>query len=426
MTAHPTAGRAARGRAGAGADRHLVPVHDVRMARRPLHDVAGRCAAYELVIRHAESGADDDGPAGGGGERDTSQLLSAVFATFGIESVSDGRPVFIAFTRAFLTGVLPVPVEPDAVVVEVTERVVADRELLLGLEQLRQAGYRIAVDDYRGDLGRSSLVELADYVKIRIDSLPPLVVPGLVQSCRLTGATLVATGIEDAGSLRRCADLGFELFQGPYLGRSAVLQRRVLSPSQLICVRLLGDLSDPDTPVERIEHLVGGDPGLSLRMLRSAHSASGAGREVESLRQALVLIGPRRLRSWLVLTLLEGTASPTASDDLWTVLARARACQRLAPEHADLAYTVGLLDGAAQLLGTDVASVADVAGIGEHARLALVDHSGPVGQVLAAVRAQEQDDAATLALGELDAATVSREYLAALAEALDLVHELAH
>ena len=271
--------------------------------------------------------------------------------------------MFVRLTRGFFTGMLPIPVEPADVVLVVTDHLTVDHELLLGLAELRQAGYQVAVDNYRGDVARSALVELADFVKIDIDSLSPLVVPGLVQSCRQTGATLVAANVGDADAMQRCAALGFELFCGEYLARPAVLSRRVLSPSQVICARLLNDLANPDAPLSRLEQLVGSDPGLSMRLLRGAHSAAGAGQEVESLRQALVLIGPQRLRSWVVLTLLEGTATQNASDDLWSVLARAHACARLTPDNADLAYTIGLLSGAAQLLGTDAEDVAKVAGL---------------------------------------------------------------
>jgi EAL and modified HD-GYP domain-containing signal transduction protein len=197
----------------------------------------------------------------------------------------------------------------------------------------------------------------------------------------------------------------------------------VLAPSQLICVRLLNDLSDPETPLHRIEQLVGSDPGLSMRLLRSAHSAAGSGREVESLRQALVLVGPRRLRSWVVLALLEGTATQNTSDDLWSVLTRAHACQRLAVDDGDLAYTIGLLSGAAQLLSTDAATVAEVAGVGPDARAALLGGEGVAGRALRAVLAHEGEDDDGVAAAGFTSADVSRIYLEALHESLQLVHE---
>jgi EAL and modified HD-GYP domain-containing signal transduction protein len=305
------------------------------------------------------------------------------------------------------------------------EDVIVDSELMLGLGQLKQQGYRVAVDDYGGQVERTSLLELADYVKIDVNGTSPLMLPGLVQRVHENGATLVASDVHDAEVFERCRQLGFELFQGSHLQRPTVLERRTLSPSQLICVRLLNDLADPEAPVGRIEQMVGSDPGLTLRLLRTANSAAlSLNREVTSLRQALVLIGPRRLRSWVVLTLLEGGTTTSSSDDLWAVLARAFTCQRLGAPQADLAFTVGLLSGAAELLGVDPAQVADGAGVGVEARAALLEGEGSAGRALTAVLAHEADDAEAIAATGLLPFDVSRTYLEALSESLELVHDL--
>lgn len=396
-------------------------VRYVRVGRQAIYDAQRQLVSYELLFRN-------QGEAGGvevAGEQATSQVIASTFGTFGLDVISDGRPVFINFTRAFLTGVIPVPVEPENVIIEVGELVDADHELLLGLNQLRQAGYRLAVANYRGEVSRSALLEIADFVKLSVNALPTLVIPGLVAQCRQVGATLVAIDVEDAETFQRAVDLGFDLFQGRYLAKPSVLEQRTLSPSQLICVRLLNDLADPEVSVQRIEQLVGTDPGLTLRLLRTANSASvAASVEVTSLRQALVLIGPRRLRSWVVLTLLEGGTTKNTSDDLWSVLARAHACQRLATDSSDMAFTVGLLSGAADMLGADLSAIADGSGIGDEARHALVDGEGAAGRALRAVLAHEHDDASGVEAAGLVPFDVSRAYLESLSESLQLVHDL--
>jgi EAL and modified HD-GYP domain-containing signal transduction protein len=193
----------------------------------------------------------------------------------------------------------------------------------------------------------------------------------------------------------------------------------------MICVKLLNDLADPQVPITRIEQMVGSDPGLTLRLLRTANSAStGLGCEVTSLRQALVLIGPRLLRSWVVLTLLEGSATRSASDDLWSVLARAHACQRLAVHQADLAFTVGLLSGAADLLGSDPSEVVVRSGVGAEAKAALLEGAGEAGQALRAVLAHEKDDVEGFSETGFMPFDVSRAYLESLSESLKLVHDL--
>jgi c-di-GMP-related signal transduction protein len=398
-------------------------VRNVRVARQGIYDANRSLLAYELLFRSYD-GVGENQLAG---ERATSQVIASTFGTFGLDNIANGRPVFINFTRAFLTGVIPIPVEPAGVVIEVLDSIVADDELLAGLAILREEGYRIAAVDYAGEPERDGLLELVDYVKVDVTVNPPDQLTEISERLRGYGAALVATQVNDEDTLRDCVELGFELFQGPMLQRPTVLERRTLSPSQLICVRLLSDLADPDAKIQKTEQLVGMDPGLTMRLLRSANSAASATvNDVTSLRQALVIIGPRRLRSWVVLTLLEGGASSTSADGLWSVLTRAFTCQRLAGvgAGADLAFTIGLLSGAAEMLGVEPDVVAEGSGISTDARAALLDGAGEAGRALVAVLAHERDDDEGVVSTGLLLFDVSRAYLESLSESLKLVNEI--
>jgi c-di-GMP phosphodiesterase len=392
-------------------------VRNVRVGRQGIYDADRSLLAYELSFRSS-----DGEP--GAGEPGTSQVIATTFGTFGLDNIAAGRPVFINFTRPFLIGSIPIPVDPAGVVIEVMESRV-DAELLAGLALLRSEGYRLAAADYRGEAEQAPLLDLVAYVRVDVGLNPPEVVARIAGEAHSYEAALIAAGVRDEQTLTECIRLGFELFQGPVLQRPTVLERRTLSPSQLICARLLGDLSDPDVELARIEQMVGSDPGLTMRLLRTANSAATSTlSDVTSLRQALVLIGARRLRSWVVLTLLEGGSTATPTDGLWNTLARAIACQRLGADAAELAFTIGLLSGAAELLGVEPEVIAEEAGISSEARDALLTGEGAAGRALMAVLAHERDDEEGVASTGLRLFDVSRTYLEALSEALKLVTEI--
>jgi c-di-GMP phosphodiesterase len=398
-------------------------VRRVRVTRQGVYDPRRQLVAYRAAFSIAgmpgqRSGDSSELPP-------STQAVAAAFGTFGVDVLTDGKPLFARLPRPFVTGIVPVPADPATLVLDLGPHTFADAELLSGLARLQREGYRVAVSDHSGDPARAALAEVADFVSLSVAALPPLVVPGLVAACRGRGATLIATGVEDAATFAHCVELGFDLFEGRYLQRPMLLERRVLTPSQLVCARLLGELADPDLSQGRIEQLVGSDPGLTLRVLRTANSAaSGAASELSSLRQALVLLGPRRLRSWVVLALLDGGTARDVSDDLWAVLARAHACQRLSGQHPDLGYTVGLLSGAAELLGAAAADVAEGAGLGSEARSALLDGDGDAGRALAAVLAHERDDVEGVSRTGLTPLDVSHAYLESLRDSLQIVHDL--
>ena len=104
-------------------------------------------------------------------------------------------------------------------------------------------------------------------------------------------ARLMADGVADRAGLDACLAAGCDLFQGPHYQKAVVATSGVVNPSQAICLQLLAALSDLDSSIDELERMVSADPGLSLRVLSAVNAAAGAGHQVTSLRQAVVLLG---------------------------------------------------------------------------------------------------------------------------------------
>ncbi|MFP5347281.1 MAG: EAL and HDOD domain-containing protein [Actinomycetes bacterium] len=406
-----------------------------RVGRQGIYDRDGALVAHELLFRGTSDlsaelpvpGAATSGVGSSASAQDraTSQVIAATFGDFGLDELAGGRPVFLNMTRGFLVDELPLPFGPKGVVLEVLEHIEVDDELLAGLERLRSRGFSLALDDFVGEEWRLPLLGLVDYVKVDMRSLERDV-PEIVELCRRMApeARLVAEGIEDAGMLAACMEAGFDLFQGYFFQRPAVLETTRLSPSQMVCLRLLKTLNDSNASTADIERVVAADPGLSLRVLRTANSAStGAMRSIHSLRQAVVLLGPPALSAWVMLTLMGGL-STSRRDDLVTVLARAICCETIAEEvrvDPATAYTAGMLSGVAQVLRSDVGQVASGAGMDAEMQAALVDGAGPLGGIVRAVEAHELDEPDASERCGVSPFELSRAYLSAWANALAIV-----
>ena len=174
-----------------------------------------------------------------------------------------------------------------------------------------------------------------------------------VEHCRRPGVRLLAEKVEDAAMLERCRETGFTLFQGYHLGRPQTLTTGSLSPDHLIAMQLLVRLSRPDVSIGEIESIMRADPGLVLRLLRLVNSAAnGLTRSVSSITDAVVLLGLKRLRAWMVLISMSDVRGTGA--DTSVALTRAHTCEllarRLGTTDPEIAFTLGLLDGIAATL----------------------------------------------------------------------------
>jgi c-di-GMP-related signal transduction protein len=375
--------------------------HLVHVGRQPIFDAAGRVVAYELLFR----GSMDAVAAGRQDTYATSQVIVNTFTEFGLAEVAGDRPCFINLTTEFLTGELTLPFGPEQVVLEVLETVTVDGDVIAGITRLVEAGYRIALDDFRWGTGHERLLPCASYVKLdllddRLGDLDELV----PRIRRHEGVQIVGEKIETAEHLAVADRHGFELRQGYALSRPQVLTAASLSPSRLRRLELLGALTSPDASLEKILAIIAADPALSLRVLRASNSAAAGGSSrISSVRQAVVMIGLEHVRQWAMLMVIDDVAG-AREDQMVAALTRARLSENVAGllgAPADTAFMAGLISGVADLLGLPHAAMAGQLPLSADIVAALVDGTGPLGEVLTVVNAYENGKLADVAAGDL-------------------------
>jgi c-di-GMP-related signal transduction protein len=391
-----------------------------RIGRQSVHDVERRVVGYELLF-HPASGTD-----AGSRDASTSDVIRSAFGEFAVNHMGARRQLYVNATRSFLTGQRQLPFPPQGVVLEVLGDLEVDAALVAGAGSLKARGFRLAVDGWASGPAFDRLLPLVDVVKVAVAAVDPADLPDLVDYIREVSpvAQLLADGVTDEVQLGRCRSAGFDLFQGTHFQPKAGSSAKV-SASQLVSLQLLAALADPDTQVGDIERIVSADPGITLRVLGAANSASGAGRQVGSLRQALVLMGRRTLSSWVVLAALHGR-SDSGTEQLVDVLTRARTCELLGGDLPGVgpssAYAVGLVSGVGAVLGADVASVVRAARLDDVVASALLQRTGVLGALLDAVEEFDRTGVTTSAVFATDA--VSRAHLHALGTAMETVGSL--
>ena len=205
----------------------------VFVGRQGIVDDAGGVHGYEFLYRagRQHSLRVDMWPAPAQ-DRATLRVLQAVFTPTGVRALAADAHVFVNFTRSFLVGDLPLPDEPDRLVVEVVESVRADAAVIAGVRRLRDQGYRIAIDDFVGLTSQVALLPYADYVKVDCRDLAARG-PALVDLAASTGARLVAERVETREQLDACHALGFRLFQGFHLDTTLVFNRTPVASARL-------------------------------------------------------------------------------------------------------------------------------------------------------------------------------------------------
>jgi EAL and modified HD-GYP domain-containing signal transduction protein len=400
-------------------------VQEVYVGRQPIFDRSLSVLGYELLFRHGPDAAF----ATSAGDRATGRVIVNTFAELGLDRMVGSKTAFINLTRPFLVGTLPLPFSSSDVVLEILETIAVDDDLIAGLQRLMAAGYSLAIDDYRADdyERTQKLLPYVTYVKVDVLSQTDDELAACVEQCRPHRAHLIAERVEDHDTMRRCIELGFQYFQGYLLGRPAVVSSPGLAPTTVTCMELLSRLSKPDVTFDELVEIVRVDLGLSYRLLRAVNSAAaGLVRPVSSVREALVMLGHRQLRAWILLMVV-ADASDVVEEQLTSAMTRARMCelltQHLPTVKPDVAFFGGLLSSLDFLLNMPMSEVVERLPLEDTISRALVSREGDLGRLIDTVTAYEVADLDALASSPIELSDLAPAYLNAIAWSMSVTAE---
>ncbi|MEO8481471.1 MAG: HDOD domain-containing protein [Acidobacteriota bacterium] len=397
------------------------------VARQPILDKSLRIRGYELLYRHS-AGATTS--VGASTDVATASVIEALFS-LGFDTLTGGHKAFLNISRPLLLEGVPAVLPVDRVVLELGTEIEADDDVIRACRELRQAGYSLAIDDFTDNPRRAGLVPFASFLKVNFpDALrtPVALPPGEFTG----GPAIVAKHVETASTFQIAVDVGYDLFQGFFLGKPVLKATRVITQQHLAGVKLLHALHDPELTIHQLENLVKHDAALCFLILRTVNSAAYALRTtVETIREALVLLGRDTIRRWASLWALAGLGRHTHSELLTMATVRARCCELLAAsasEDHDPAegFMVGLCSLLDAILEQPMPAVLQATPISGNVRAALLGADNIARRTLDCVIAYEQGEwERCVELGT--AASLNTAVLpAAYAEALRWSSELKH
>ena len=181
---------------------------------------------------------------------------------------------------------------------------------------------------------------------------------------------------------------------------------------------MIAKVNNPEVSVEELGHLISADISLSHKVLKFINSPmSGLRTEVDSIQQAVVLLGLTTIKNWVtILALATGSNKPQALAN--TALVRARCCQMLATKsHLDKPesfFTVGLFSTLDALMDQPLDEILKNLPLSSEAKTALVKHTGVFGEALKCTLRLEMGEFDTVGFQTLEENELAQIYRQAI------------
>ncbi|HVP45839.1 MAG TPA: HDOD domain-containing protein [Bryobacteraceae bacterium] len=303
-------------------------VMEVFVARQPIFDRHQKVYGYELLFRpHAGSSS-----AGTAGSLASLQVMTNSLLSIGVETLLSGARAFVNFPEQLLADERALSLPPSIAVIEILETVNATPAVIAACRFLRAKGYVLALDDFPQQADYEELAGLVDIIKVDFRATTPAEQEAIVNRYSPKGVHLLAEKVETQEEFRRARKLGYHYFQGYFFARPVVVSRREIPGFKLNYLRILREIHQPELEFRELESLIQRDVSLASKLLRYVNSAIfGWISPVQSIRQALALLGEQEIRNWASLAALPTLAVDKPGELMRMALLRARFCELLAP-----------------------------------------------------------------------------------------------
>jgi EAL and modified HD-GYP domain-containing signal transduction protein len=301
-----------------------------------------------------------------------------------MEHTTNGLHAWVNFPRELLLEHDFNLLDPNRFTIEMLETVACDPETIAACTALKERGFSLALDDFAAGDEYAPFLALANVVKIDVMATPVEQIRALVKRLSATKVQLLAEKVDSATMYMLCRELGFSLFQGYYFSKPEIVQRKDLSAEALGIARLMNRLSDGKTHDRELEQEFRGDPGLSYKLLRIVNSAAAGGSGIESIQQAIRLVGRTALHRWLALMFASSTPRKTGveAELVLSAIERARLCEMMAQRSGRAAaaaslFMTGLLSRFDAILGVPMCELLKSVRVSPEVEAALLREEGP-------------------------------------------------
>lgn len=387
---------------------------NIYIARQPILDKDLKVQAYELLYREGSN----NNASFSDGDSATSQVIVNAFMEIGFNQLIDNKIGFINLTSGFLTKQFPIPFPKDKIVLEILEDIPVTTELLAAAKILVSQGYVLALDDFEYDKLKDPLIELCQIIKIDILETKLENVPKLVKTLRPFNKILLAEKVETEEEFKLCLELGFKYFQGYYFSHPKIIKKPTISANKMAILQLLSKLSDPDTEFDELEEIISHDSGISYKLLRMINSVHfNLPKNVQSLRQALIILGNKEIKNWA--TLLAFSGDEHLQKNLVNMsLIRAKMCRSIAEktghEAPDVFFTLGMFSMMDVILQIEMSSLLKLLPFSDEFNNAILKREGILGEAVACLQHCENGEWEKTGFRSLSISQINEMYLDAI------------
>jgi len=312
----------------------------------------------------------------------------------GVEPLTGGAPLFIDLNEYHLLMKVPptLNIPPEYLVCVLPGKIITDGAVLEKCRELKELGYKLAVDGFLTGHTQNPLFELTDYIIIDIADYN-IDEKFIATMKALTSLKqLVLSNINDMDTFNSLKIIPATQFCGRFFSQPITHGITKISPIKINALTLLKRIHEEDFDLGDIADTIEQDPSLSISLLRFINTVMP--RKIESIRNAVAILGQKEVKRWATAAISIQLADDKPNEITKLSLIRARFAENLAKAFSmgvfsPSLFMMGLFSLIDVILERPMADAVKEVALDEGVKAALVDKTGDFYKVLEFIYAYE-------------------------------------
>lgn len=362
------------------------------IGRQPILNANGEIFGYDLLFRNA-SGATE--ARFDSAVQASATVITNLFGAFGVNSILGSAVGFIHADPDLLIADHVDALPKERIVLGIPPMDSISDDLVNRVRSLNHDGVHLCLDNYDLKDPRSKLLPFVRFVRVDVTNQARIGLRKLVRQAGRHRITTIAARVETREVHNMVKKQGYEFFQGYFFSEPETLTEPRMTTRRTHLLELINNIEDT-TPVDDLADWIRDIPELQLNLLNLARCIGiGPGTGIESVEQAIMMIGHIELCHWLYLLLYASEGEQGISNALCALAAtRGRAMKHLAHVRSDRiggddaesvmtrASLTGVLSLAPSLFNLQVGDFVASLPIHRDIKAALLNREGALGQLL--------------------------------------------
>ena len=317
----------------------------------------------------------------------------------GTEPFAGEKDFFVEISKYQLLIGMPLNMQipPKYFVCVIDKDTLLDNAAYAKLGILQRKGYRLAVNGFPRAISMDTAVKVFDFVllscadekfNLELKEIRPYIFK----------IKLVITDVPNMDSFNKYSGARGVLLSGDFYSQPITKGSADVSPLKINALQLLGQINMESFDLGEAANIIERDPALSISLLRFINAMNpDRSRKIDSIRNAVAILGQNEVKKWASIAISISIGEDRPSEITRLSLLRAKFAESLAsafemPVKSGALFISGLFSLLDVILQMPLVKALDEVAASVEIREALLEHKGPLGEVLKLIFAYEHAD----------------------------------